>query len=249
MNDKEKYLFDVQGYLLVKNVLDADHLSRLNKAIDERQAAGEPIRDFFMWEEPAFRELINHPVLKPYLTTMLGKHYRLDHEYAIIHNRGDKQLHLHGGNTPYDPGQYYHVQNKYIFSGLTVFSFALSSIGPEDGGFCCIPGSHKASFRLPAEFKHYEEIGPTVHVAQQPGDVLIFTEALTHGTFAWQAEHQRRSVLLKYSPLMIAWAKYNRSPELLALLDDEQRAILEPPYHPFIRDNSIYNEDENDHDH
>ena len=62
------------------------------------------------------------------------------------------------------------------------------------------------------------------------GDVLIFTEALTHGTFPWQAEHERRSLLFKYSPRMIAWAKFDRSPELLAMLTSEQQGVVKPVY-------------------
>jgi hypothetical protein len=239
VNAKERYLFDVQGFLLVENALSKEQLQSLNRAIDEKQSSGEPIAKFLEWDEPAFRSLINLASAKPYLTELLGKHYRLDHEYAIVHRKGDKQLNLHGGNNPYDPGQYYHVQNDKLFSGLTVFSYALTEIGPDDGGFCCIPGSHKANFRLPEEYRNYDEIGPTVHIPQKPGDLLIFTEALTHGTFPWQAAHERRSLLYKYSPLMIAWAKYQRSPELLAMVNDEQRDILDPTYHPYLRDHSF----------
>ncbi|CAG7615454.1 phytanoyl-CoA dioxygenase family protein [Paenibacillus allorhizosphaerae] len=240
MNSKEKYLFDIQGYLLVENVLSKEELAAMNRAIDEKQAAGEPIRNFLMWEEPGFRSLINHPNTKPYLKAMFGRHYRLDHEYAIIHNKGDKPLQLHGGNNPFDPGQFYYVQNDRVYSGLTVYSFALSDIGPEDGGFCCVPGSHKASFKLPEEYRHYDEIGPTIHVPQKAGDLLIFTEALTHGTFPWQGQQQRRSFLYKYAPLMIAWRKYDRTPELLEMLTQEQKEILDPTYHPYLRDQYVY---------
>ncbi|WP_282935990.1 phytanoyl-CoA dioxygenase family protein [Paenibacillus sp. RC67] len=240
MNEKEKYLFDVQGYLLVEDVLSQEELTAMNRAIDEKQAVGEPIRDFFMWDEPGFRNLIDHPKTKPYLNAMFGQHYRLDHEYAIIHRKGDKQLQLHGGNNPFDPGQFYHVQDGNIFSGLTVYSFALSDIGPDDGGFCCISGSHKANFALPEEYRYYEEIGPTVHVPQKAGSLLIFTEALTHGTFPWQGTQERRSFLYKYSPLMIAWRNYDRTPELLERLTPEQRLILDPTYHPYLRRSKVY---------
>lgn len=233
MNDKERYLFDVQGYLVIAGALSPNNLHALNAAIDERQQAGAPTRTGFLeWDEPAFRNLIVDPVVKPYLQEILGRHYRLDHEYAIIHNRGAQGLDLHGGATPYDPGQYYQVRSGQIYSGLTVVSYALTDIGPEDGGFCCIPGSHKANFAVPDEFERYDEIGPTVHVPQRAGDVLIFTEALCHGTFAWQGAHQRRSLLYKYAPSMVSWREYERSPQLLQLLDDDQRKILDTPRSP-----------------
>ncbi|PSR22553.1 MAG: mitomycin antibiotics/polyketide fumonisin biosynthesis protein [Sulfobacillus acidophilus] len=202
---------------------------------------GEKVRAGFLeWEEEAFRELIADPIIKPYLTEILGRHYRLDHEYAIVHRRGAKPLYLHGGATPYDPGQYYHVRNDIMYSGLTVVSYALTDIGPSDGGFCCIPGSHKANFPVPEEYERFQEIGPTVHVAQKAGDVLIFTEALCHGTFAWTAVHERRSLLFKYAPSMISWREYDRSAALLSRLNTEQKKILDTPRSPDRYDDETY---------
>jgi hypothetical protein len=229
MNAKEKYLFDLNGYLVVENVLTKEQLDKLNRAVDERQASGKPLGNILMWEEQEFRNLIDNPILEPYLTEILGREYRLDHEYPIFHKKGAPPLGLHGGGTPYDPGQYYVFRNGNIYSGLTVVSFALTDIGPDDGGFCCIPGSHKSNFPCPPEYRHYEEMGPVIHVPQKAGDVLIFTEALTHGTLPWQAEHERRSLLYKYCPAQISWAEHNRPQELIDMLTERQRIILEPP--------------------
>ncbi|MBO7743628.1 phytanoyl-CoA dioxygenase family protein [Paenibacillus sp. MWE-103] len=230
MNEKEKYLFDLQGFIVIKDVLTAEQLTKLNKAIDEQaDIAPEARKSFMLWEEQAFRDLIDDPKTEPYLTEILGEEYRLDHEYSIIHRKGAPPLGLHGGGVPYDPGQYYTFQDGKMYSGLTVVSYALTDIGPEDGGFCCIPGSHKSNYRTPAEYKHYSEIGPVVHIPQQAGDAILFSEALTHGTFAWQAAHERRSLLYKYSPAMIAWAPFNRSPELLDLLTERQKVIVQAP--------------------
>ncbi|WP_227872190.1 phytanoyl-CoA dioxygenase family protein [Paenibacillus albus] len=226
MNNKERYLFDLQGYLVVENVLSAEQLERMNRIVDEKRSLPEdPILG---WGED-FRALIDDAKLNPYLNEILGDKYRLDHEYAIIHRKGAPKLGLHGGGTPYDPGQYYTVRNNQIYSGLTVVSYALTDIGPDDGGFCCIPGSHKSSFPTPKEYRDYSDIGPTVHVPQKAGDVLIFTEALTHGTFPWQALHERRSLLYKFTPAMISWAEYTREQAVLDSLTDAQRERLLSP--------------------
>ena len=65
------------------------------------------------------------------------------------------------------------------------------------------------------------------------GDVVIFTEAVTHGTIPWSADHDRRSVLFRMSPGNLAYATgYNPWPEsMLEGLTPQQRAVLEPPYH------------------
>jgi hypothetical protein len=241
MNAQERYLFDVQGYLLVPGVLQTSQLDAMNRAIDRHQMRGERVRDGFLeWQEEAFRDLITDPIIKPYLTEVLGPHYRLDHEYAIVHRRGARPLYLHGGATPYDPGQYYHVRNNTIYSGLTVVSYALTDIGPHDGGFCCIPGSHKANFPVPEEFERFEEIGPILHVPQRAGDALIFTEALCHGTLPWAADHERRSLLFKFAPSMISWQEYNRSTVLLDRLNAEQAKILDAPRSPDRYDDEPY---------
>lgn len=229
MNEKEKYLFDLQGYLVVKNVLSQEQLDRLNRAIDAQQASGEPARNLLMWEEQEFRNLIDDPKLEPYMTEILGNEYRLDHEYPIFHKRGAPRLGLHGGGTPYDPGQYYVFRNGKMYSGLTVVSYALTDMGPDDGGFSCIPGSHKSNFPVPGDYRHYEEMGPVIHVPQQAGDVLIFTEALTHGTLPWQADHERRSLLYKYCPAQISWSEHRRPEELYERLTDRQKVVLQPP--------------------
>ena len=35
MNDEEKFVFDLQGYLIIKNVLNTDEVAELNKITDE----------------------------------------------------------------------------------------------------------------------------------------------------------------------------------------------------------------------
>ena len=47
---------------------------------------------------------------------------------------------------------------------------------------------------------------PFVVVPEVPaGSAILFTEALTHGTAAWQGPHERRSLLYKYCVSHIAW--------------------------------------------
>lgn len=51
MNEQEWYLFDLQGYLVVENVLTPAHLDALNAELDRRIAAlHEPDRTWFRWD-------------------------------------------------------------------------------------------------------------------------------------------------------------------------------------------------------
>jgi Phytanoyl-CoA dioxygenase (PhyH) len=238
MTDLERYLFDLQGFLVVEDVLTAEEVARLNAAID-RRTDGVPGHDgsdarvygFLSWEEPLFRDLIDRPRMLPYLKALLGEGFRLDHEYGMYMGPGIKGLNLHGGGTPYRPDQYYYCYHGQMHNGLTVFSYALTDVKPGDGGFCCVPGSHKANFPCPAEVRRFEvSPGCVIQVPIRAGSVLIFTEALTHGTLDWAAPYERRALLFKYSPAHESWGRAGRPEELLAKLTDRQRRILEPPY-------------------
>jgi ectoine hydroxylase-related dioxygenase (phytanoyl-CoA dioxygenase family) len=117
-------------------------------------------------------------------------------------------------------------------NGLSVFAFCLSHVDEGDGGFSCIPGSHKSNFYnfIPNEVRTFER--PVHYVAQpavEAGDVIFFTEALIHGTQPWTAEHERRSILYKYSPGHSAWSQNYYDLDEFEDLTDQQKRILSPP--------------------
>jgi len=113
-----------------------------------------------------------------------------------------------------------------MYSGLTTVTWALVDHGPGQGGFGCVPGSHKADEELP-------EWVPPEWVREVPvaaGSILLFTEALTHTTLRWTAPYERRCLLFKYAPGQLAWKGWEEpSRRLWKLLTDEQRRLLQPP--------------------
>ena len=239
MTDEERYLFDLQGYLVVENAIEPDALAEMNAWIDAQEDMSRDGRagNLLTWG-PRFRALLDNPVVLPHLKEVLGETLRLDHDYAIFSERGGQGLNLHGGGTPYDPAQYYHCYNGRMYCGLTVASYALTDIPPGAGGLAAIPGSHKSCFPCPRDIKLFEKPSPIVRqVPMRAGDCVIFTEALTHGTFPWNADHPRRSLFFKYSPKHLTWAKRyyfpaEGRPDVQAIegeLTEAQRILLDPP--------------------
>ena len=127
------------------------------------------------WSAPSLLELggtyldlIDLPTISPYLTKLLGEHYRLDHDYAKIDSKmpeREKTLYLHGGGQgaggpadlvgPSDGGQcFYRYSNGRFFNGLVAVAFELDDVQASDGGFACVPGSHKSNIGLPAAWRH-----------------------------------------------------------------------------------------------
>jgi hypothetical protein len=181
--------------------------------------------EFLRWDQ-GFRDLLDHDAVLPLLRDLMGDHLRLDHAYGIVMSPNSSGLGLHGGGTPFDPSQYYVHRGGRMYNGLTTVTWSLVSSRPGEGGFGCIPGSHKASEPLPPEIPaHWVR-----EVPLQAGSVLIFTEALTHCTIPWTAPVERRAVLFKYSPGHLAWGRWQEPPKALwRSLTDRQRRLFQPP--------------------
>jgi hypothetical protein len=276
MNEHEKYLFDLRGYLVVKNALTAEQVADLSSRLEEVRAVKERSifgsdRTFFRkaddpaWSSPSllewggtYIELIDLPTIAPYLETLLGANYRLDHDYLNINNADrSAKLYLHGGGQgaggaadrvgPTDGGQcYYRYKNGRFFNGLIAVAYELDTVKPGDGGFACVAGSHKVNFELPADWRvsvAQDDIPECVHrVAVAAGDAIIFTEACAHGTVPWQGTAERRTIFYKYCPHAVAWSPCYYNADNYGNLSDPQLAMLMPPsaYGPHEHTSSIW---------
>jgi hypothetical protein len=275
MDEYEKYLFDLNGYLVLEDVLIPEEVAACNEAIDHNPAGvtkrpdhrfrsggsealkGEVRRDLtgmLAWPKPwclPFRTLLSHPRIMGCMRELLGDGFRLDSLMGILMSKGTEGFTLHGGGTKRNSFvHFYGFVNGRMRGGLTVASWALTDSCPGDGGFACIPGSHKANYPLPRDVARLErDLGVVRHVPVKAGSVIIFTEALTHGTLPWKADHERRAALFRYTPGPIAQnhpEAYRRSDvtadtrnyrpngvdEMLEEFTPTQQALLEPPYHP-----------------
>lgn len=241
MFERERYLFDLNGYVVLRSVLSAAeldallsevHAAGIDDALQSRSYlhAGFP-QDYYDDAEwtgaggyryasdsfildwgPSIRSLVAHPRLVGHLTELVGPGFRLDHAYGIF-SRGHTRAHaLHNGATPFDPTQMYLCRDGQIHNSMVVVQFALTTVGPEDGGFCCIPGSHKANFAVPSDMPPLDELDDewrtnVRRVPMEPGDVLIFTEAVTHGALGWRGHGDRMALLYKYCHGALQWER------------------------------------------
>ena len=237
LTDEERFRFDLQGFLVIKNVLspgECDQLWRLADEIWPETPEDGPFRrtgTISRWHVD-FLNLIDHPKVLPYLIELMGSRLRIDHDYCIFMKKGATRNYLHGGPRLFETDHWYQYQDGRMRNGLTVATWVLSDANPGDGGFTCIPGSHKTNFLefMPRDVAQFEREADYVH---QPvlnaGDVLIFTEALIHGTATWTADHERRALLYKYSPPHSTW---NIKPYDISAYPDatnQQKRLMAPP--------------------
>lgn len=266
MTDREKFLFDLQGFLVVRDFLSAEEVAALNAAVDANRdkkgedgnsvAGGNLDGDFkrgmfsgmLNWEKPhclPFRNLLAHPKAIPYLNTMMGRGWKMDHSPFILTSTvGAEGLRLHGSTAyRFDGSQYYTYNNGRMRCGMVVFQYQLTDVNEGDGGLCVVPGSHKANYPCPDGIKVWTEDQDVVyHPTCKAGDLVIFNEATIHGTLPWQGKGERRSLLYRYSPkyLHFAGGSYKtQQPDWVSELTEAQQAVLEPPYiynRPLVED-------------
>ncbi len=98
-----QYLFDLNGYLVIDNVLDPKELSELNGRIDEQElpppdpkfprfgSAAGAIRStgpgYLDWGQE-FANLMDHEVVLPILRFRLGDFFRLERLYGMYLRQG-----------------------------------------------------------------------------------------------------------------------------------------------------------------
>jgi hypothetical protein len=180
--------------------------------------------ELFRWHG-RFRDLIDHPLVLDCLRQLVGPTARLDHSYGIMMRPGTSGLGLHGPQQPFDPAQFYVHRGGRMWNGLVAFAWALTEARAGDGGFGCIPGSHRAEEPLPPGAERL-----VTEVPQPAGSLLVFTEALFHCTVPWSGAEDRYSLLFKYAPGSTAYASRPAAPpDVVRTLTGRQRALVQPP--------------------
>lgn len=134
MTEAERYLFDLNGFLIVRGVLTPDEIAAAHAAIDDNADEAVPRSDgalrnaipgspmygsgpprldlggIFEWgevESTVFKSILAHPRLVPLFHGLLGKGYRLDHiPIVLMNNRGGEGFQLHGGTVDCTSGEY-----------------------------------------------------------------------------------------------------------------------------------------------
>ncbi len=206
--------FDQKGYVVLDGVLPPADVTSLNQFLDphlgepglsKRQMRfgqgdfGRQGTGFLSWGRP-FAELMHHPRILPLLGGLFPDGFRLEFVYGIQMRKGSEGLPLHGHFEP-EREHYYERVDGAVLNGETVVTVNLSAMGPDTGGFMCVPGSHKSTFSVPEEVEQLQAQASCVVVpAVAAGSVLIFNGALVHGTMPWKGLAHRRSLVFKFKP-------------------------------------------------
>ncbi len=250
----QDYLFDLRGYLILENAVDAAHVAALNSALDafpplewgqwhghvqrldNNGAAGLELQNIVEGGTP-FEELIDHPAW-----VNLMRHYCGDegsYTEGLFIDECFASLRRSGGFFPVHSGGYrgstrgqYRYKDGQFRCGQVNILLALTDVGPGDGGTMVIPGSHKSHLPHPHMTDYaspMDAMEGVVEVHLKKGDALLFCDGLSHGASSRTNFGERRAVIYRYG---VSWGTtrrgYRYSDALLERLTPERRAILQP---------------------
>ena len=253
LNTEQKYLFDSFGYLIIPKALTTSQIDRLKTTLrrptEQWDAPSDKSDGPLHWDR-IWRDLLDLPTISPILEALIGDHelmgrrvanaasqeplpsYRLDHiNIHTNHGEGFAGGNLHGGQGVNGTFGYH---DGRFYNGLLAVTFELYDTHPNNGGFCCIPGSHKSNISLPRTWRDLSKgvVDAVKRIAAVPGDAIIFTEALIHGTLPWNVTAKRNTVFYKYSPHHASWTADYFNPDDFRHYDDmndRKLSLLEPP--------------------
>jgi hypothetical protein len=238
MTEEELYLFDVQGFLVIENAIGESELNELNRVLDQELAGTQDgdqtmLRGLLNLGKP-FVDLIDHPRCVPILAQLLGPEFRLVEDFCKVQRPGAGAARLHNGGTPFDLFRFYEFREGSPRCGLTVVAYNLKAVNPGDGGFACIPGSHKSNLTIPESWRateRWEQTSspqcPLKVITAPAGSAIVFTSGLTHGSMPWRSASERRTLFYKYMPYQLAaYAPYSYDLAKLQGLNESRRRLL-----------------------
>ena len=232
------FTFDVQGYLHLRGALSAPEVAEQRALMEQAQDtniatlnADNPAAtkdqlnrplSRFIDADPHFARLLDHPAVEPLMREFLGQDYRhIDNDlfYTYPDFAGG---HWHRGVRAHPTGHV--VDGQFICPMVKIF-YCLTDVGPGEGEFVVVPGSHKAQFEI--DITRVDLPGQHCFDDVAAGDVIIFNEALLHNGRPNPSTKTRQTLIINCGRADAGvWPGYAPLPATLEALTWRQRAIM-----------------------
>ncbi len=224
MTPEQRYLFDVTGYLHLKNVINEEELKAAQEAADTYinvspeelpsgfDSSGKHLPNGFAFSK-SLEALTLHPASWSIIKELTDNKPQLARGTMIADRvgvpEGGEALHLHCAREDFgrDRNCFENRNGRIYCDDFVVFPY-LTDVHPGDGGLLIVPGSHKAEFDRPEHIFNNGTIEDTdqiphgvENITPKAGDIVIISELLTHGALPWKPKDRYRCFLvLRYRP-------------------------------------------------
>ena len=222
MTPEQRYLFDINGFLLLRNVLSEAELTAGREAIDRYVTPPEEAlpkgfshsedgtlpANGFAWDK-CLESIAVHPKLWPIIMEFTHDRPGLARGTLLVdsHHHEAGRLHCAREDFGWVSTRFDTREGRIYCDNFVIFPY-FDDVLPGDGGLVVVPGSHKAAFDRPealfngglmAELDNLPD--GVVNVTPRAGDAIVMTEMLAHGTLQWKpTDRQRRTLVLRYRP-------------------------------------------------
>lgn len=255
--DMDAFLFDLNGFLILRNALTRDEIATMRAGIEAIPSLKEGEWHGHIHREPhggefgvnlqqiieageIFERLIDHPSWIKIAYHFLGNTgfealhgpIYMDECFATSRAPGEG-FYLHSGAFEKVKHIQYRYENGQFMCGQINILMPLQDVGPGDGATLVIPGTHKSNIQHPelggANLPNPEDTVGAVEVHTKLGDVILFADTICHGAARRINPGLRRAVIYRY---VSAWSRsrhgYEPSSALLERLTPRQRMIVQP---------------------
>jgi len=199
--EAERFFFDNNGYLILEEFLEKDHITALQEVLfrvvarrreqQENEIPHTGITSisgkrsarivYILDDDPLFLELLNWPPIMPYVTGLMNEkphHHSSDAfmEYGSDQMGRGMGWHIDGHDNGYrglgTPVPLLQLKVGYYLNDMTT---------PGQGNICVVPGSHKAVHNPNGEDLKRTDLFPgAVQICASPGTAILFHNALWH---------------------------------------------------------------------
>lgn len=234
MTPKQRYLFDLMGYLQLKNALNEEELLKTQDAVERCvqtptnelpsgiSYGGGGFSNGFSFDK-SLEALTLHPKTWGIVKELTSNRPRFNRGSLVAkspeHDQEIGKLHCAREDCGWQTRRYT-VKNGNIHNNDFAIFFYFTDVFPGDGGLVVLPGSHKANFDRPDDIffpdpeNPPEQLHPAlVNVTARAGDAIVMSELLTHGVLIWEPqERYRRFLILRYKTQFFQDNRGNRDP-------------------------------------
>jgi hypothetical protein len=255
-SEEQDYLFDLRGFRVLKGVVRPDQLQRMNAYVDSHDLKALKPGDWVGDVEihtygskdginfqniieggEVFEELITQSAwldqVRRYIE--VDDHWlALEENFLNVRESGG-YIPIHSGGTLVRfTSNFRNPSGKWAVGQINVI-MAMTDVGPGDGPTTLVPGSHKSQADHPQRAAAWSPDKQTsggealgmVQMTMQAGDALMFTDGLTHGSMPRTNPGQRRVLIYRYAPQLLANRfHYIPSRELINRLSPEARRMV-----------------------
>ena len=198
----EKYLFDLNGYIIIKKAISPKEVKDCNKIIDDLKnlkngewngyvhghnyggKEGLNLQQIYESGKP-FEKLIDHPSWIHHMQEFVGGKGTFDHQhgplfidenFANVRGPGEA-IGIHSGNPEGIQRNHYRYQDGKFHCSQVNILIALTKIGPGDGGTVIIPSSHKSNIQHPEYKENKMKKNRVTSAENMTGSLEVYLDA------------------------------------------------------------------------